>query len=272
MFSEFQQHSNYINIPYRLVRKYRETKAEWDLLCFAICLKLNSSDSGMYLNDPRDIMRLFHCSYRKARRLMLQSISDKDLFHYNPKTKFIVARSFKRGCGFTNSHSGKVFHKDNVIVIDKEADGTISHYKTSSRLRDLLIQKMLRTQSPSDELECQNNPHSESRKPLTQEYIGNVAGCHQTTVSRRTIRMAKNKQIAIKSHAKIPVWDLEHGIVLNDIPDRKPFIVGRFAYIRDVNEYTILDNSIHFRFKHIIYNHRKRKTDNKVAHFPWETH
>lgn len=242
----------------------------WDLLCLAICLKLNRNDSGMYVRDPRDIMRQFHCSYRKAARLMKAAAEDKTLFRYNPKTKFLVARSFEIGCDVVNSRKGEKYRQDNCIAVEKEDDGTISHYKISYKLRDFIIQKMLRTQGPSDELQCQNHPHSENRKPLTQKYIGNVAGCHQTTVSRRLKKMAANKQITILSHPKIPVVDLEHGIVLNVFDGRKPFVSGRFMYIRDVNEYTIIDNSIHCRFKHIIYNHKKRLTDNRCIRFPWE--
>lgn len=270
MYSEHSTYSNYINVSYRLANRYCNDKFAWDLLCLAICLKLNRNDSGMYLRDPRDIMRLFHCSYRKAKRLMDGAISAKYLFRYNPKTKFLVAKSFKRGCKVKNSQSGKRFYQDDCIAIEKSEYGTISHYEISIQLRDSLMQKAIRIQASSDELRCHNNLHSEMQKPLTQEYIGNIAGCHQTTVSRHLNKMAKQKKLSILSHEKIPVVDLEHGIVLNDFENRKPFISGRFMYIRDVNEYTILDNKIHFKFKHIIYNHKRRLTDNRKIRMPYE--
>ena len=271
MFSKFSQHSNYINVPYRLAKRYRKDKTGWDLLCFAICLKLNRTDSGMYLRNPKDLMKVLHCSYRKAVKLFNQASHDNVLFRYNTKTKFIVARSFEIGCGvmWSKGRRQKMFRMDDVIVVTKCEDGTISHNRISSQLRDLLIKKMIRLQKPSDDLQSQQC-YSETRKPLTQKFIGNCAGVCQTTVSRRLRKMSANKEISITSHPKIPVWDLEQGVVVNDIPNRRPFVSGRFAYIRDVNEYTILDDSIHFRFKHLIYNHTKRHTDNRVIKFHWE--
>lgn len=271
MYSEFSQNSIYINLPCRLAKRYRKDRAGWDLLVFAICLKLNRADSGMYLRDPKDIMKTFHCGYNKARRLMIQATSDKRLFHYNPQTKFIVARSFEIGCDtmWSRGKHQRLFRMDDVIVITKRNDGTISHYEISSQLRDLLIKKMVRLHKPSDDLQSQQC-HSETRKPLTQKFIGNCAGICQTTVSRRLRKMSARKEIAITSYPKIPVWDLEHGVVINDIPNRKPFISGRLAYVRDVNDYEILDDSIYCRFKHLIYNHKKRHTDNRVIKFHWE--
>lgn len=272
MYSEHSTHSNYINIPYRLAKRYRNDKAGWDLLCFAICLKLNRNDSGIYLRNPKDIMKMFHCGYKKARRLFFQATSDKGLFRYNPRTKFIVARSFEIGCN-TNPSKGKrtkVYRSDDCLIVKKDEDGRISHNGISSQLRDLLIKKLLRTQKPADELQCQGNHHSATRKPLTQKFIGNCAGICQTTVSRRLRKMSANGEIKITSHPKIPVIDLEHGIVLRDFTNRKFFISGRFGYIRDVNKYEILSDEIHFRFKHIIYNHKKRRTDNRIIRFPHE--
>lgn len=271
MYSEHSTHSNYINVPYRLAKRYREDKEEWDLLVFAICLKLNRNDSGIYLRNPKDLMKILHCSYRKAVRLFKQAPHNKRLFHYNPRTKFIVARSFEIGCN-TNPPKGKrkfAYRMDDVIVVTKKEDGTISHFDISSQLHDLCIDKMLRTQKPSDDLQCQPR-HSETRKPLTQKFIGNCVGLCQTTVSRRLRKMETKGQIKISRHPKIPVIDLEHGIVLNDFSNRKYFISGRFAYIRDVNEYEILDETIHFRFKHLIYNHKKRRIENRIIRFPHE--
>lgn len=272
MYSEHSTHSNYINVPYRLAKRYRKDKAGWDLLVFAICLKLNRNDSGMYLRSPKELMKILHCSYRKAVRLFNQAPHNKSLFRYNPRTKFIVARSFEIGCN-TNPSKGKrefVYRSDDVIVVTKNTDGRISHNDISSQLRDLFIKKMLRTQKPADELQCQGNHHSATRKPLTQKFIGNCVGVCQTTVSRRLRKMSANGEIKITRHPKIPVIDLEHGIVMNDFSNRKYFISGRFAYIRDVNDYEILNDEIHFRFKHLIYNHKKRRRENRIIRFPHE--
>lgn len=271
MYSVFRQKSNYINTPYRLVKRCRNSKPKWDLLVLAICLKLNSADSGIYLRNPKELVNTLHCSYRKAVRLFNQAPCEKTLFHYNPKTKFLVARSFEIGCKTTYSKGRrqKLFRMDDVIVVTKNEDGIISHNQISSQLRDLAIEKMLRLQKPSDDLQRQQR-HSETRKPLTQNFIGNCVGLCQATVSRRLRKMEQRKEISITRHPKIIIWDLRYGVVVNDIPNRKPFISGRFACIRDVNEYEILDTSIPYRFKHIVYNHSRRHTDNRIIQYHWQ--
>lgn len=227
----------------------------------------------MYLRNPKDLMKMLHCSYRKAVRLFGQAPHETRLFHYNPRTKFIVARSFEIGCDVVESRGKNPcsYRKDDVIVVLKRNDGTISHNEISSQLRDLLIEKMIRMQKPSDDLQCQQC-HSETRKPLTQKFIGNCVGVCQTTVSRRLRKLAANNKVKITSHPKILVWDLEHSYVIRDIPHRKPFILGRFAYIRDVNEYEILDSSIYYRFKHLIYNHKNRRKRNVCSINPYDWH
>lgn len=277
MHIQHSEHSLYINVPVRLIKRYRDDKNGWDLLVFAICLKLYSGDSGMYLRSVPQVMKLLHCSYRKAQRLMKQAASDNVLFQYNPKTKFIVAKSFTIGCKRTEAKycnlkfgNGYLFH-DSVIKIDVDSKDCIKHSNISRRLRDFSILRIL-GYSSSDELNCHSEHRSEARKPLTQKYLGNIAGIHQSTVSRHLRKLANddNKVIIITSHDKIPVYDLKHNVVINDIPNRHPFISGRFMYVRDANDYVILDKSIFGRFKHIIYNHPKRTVEHFKLSGPWD--
>lgn len=260
----------HINLPYRLAKKYRSDKPLWDLLCLAVCMKLNSKDSGLVVRRPQDMMNVFHCSYRKARRLMVQAIGCTDLFRYNPKSGFLVARTFKSGCKIFNSQKGNVYYGDDCIIVTIPSDGRISHYQISQWLRDAIIQKALKNEASSDKSTCQNL-YSERRKPLTQEYIGNIAGYHQTTVSRHLRKMGRNGAISIDSHDRIAVYDLEHGEVINEMPGRKPFVCGRMAYVRDVNDYSIIDTTILCKFRHVIYNN-KRRVEPKQSRilWPWE--
>lgn len=224
MFSEYSRYSNYINVPCRLLKRYRNDKRMWDLLVFAVCLKLNNTSSGMYIRTPRDVMRVCHCSYRKAERLIKQSTSCEELFRYNSKTQFLTAKSFKIGCDWFWGKSNKRMYDDSVVIADKESDGSISHHKISLRLRDDMMRKAIMNNRPRMSCYCQPNSRPEAKKPLTQKYLGNIAGCHRSTVSRHLRKQEKVKAISITSFDKIPVYDIEHGEVINDIPNRRPFI------------------------------------------------
>lgn len=132
--------------------------------------------------------------------------------------------------------------------------------------------RQLSAKASSDELQRHQNLCSETKKPLTHKYLANIAGVSRSTATRHLNKLSKgeNRIMDVTTHDKIPVYDIEHGIVINDIPNRKPFISGRFAYVRDANDYAFLDGNHSKHFKHIIYNHKGRRTDNRIVKFHWE--
>lgn len=272
MYSTFHQHSDYINVPIRLVKPIRRDKTDWDMLVLAICLKLKSTSSGMYVHTPYDLMKSFHCSYRKAER-MINKAAHHELFHYNPKTHFLSAKSFKIGADWFEDRRGNKMYHDSVVIIEKEADGTISHYRISRQLRDKLMLRQLSAKSSSDELLRQTNLRPEARKPLTHKYLSNIAGVSRSTVTRHLNKLSKgdDRVLDVTTYDKIPVCDMEHGVLYNFFPHRKPFVCGRVAYIRDANEYSFVDGNHYKQFKHIIYNHKGRRTENRVIKHHWDS-
>lgn len=271
MYSTFHEHSDYINVPVRHVKPIRRDRPDWDMLILAVCLKLNSTSSGMYVRTPNDLVKAFHCSHRKAER-MLKKAAHHRFFRYDPKTHFLSAKSFKIGADwFWDRHGNKMYH-DDVIVVEKEADGTISHYKISRQLRDRLMTRQLSAKSSSDELKRQPNLRPEARKPLTHKYLANIAGVSRSTATRHLGKLCKgdNKVLNVTTYDKIPVGDIEHGVIYACFLHRKPFVCGRFAYIRDANDYSFVDGNHYKQFKHVIYNHKSRRTDNRVIKHQWE--
>ena len=275
MFSEFSEHSNYVNVPYRLVKRYRKSKQSWDLLVFAICLKLNDGSSALRIDSAYRVMKMFHCSYRKAERLIEQAKDCPSLFRYYPKSNYLVAKSFKRGCDWTFSKHKKKLYCDDCIVIEKAADGIISHNEISKRLRYRVMTKAIRAYQNKMSSYCHFSSRQGDKKPLTQEFISNIAGCHRSTVSRHLNKAAKRigndkAEIEIISHPVIPVYDLIDDTVINIVPNmdnRKPFIRGHYACVRETNDYVLVDDKFNYMFKHIIYNHKQRRTNNSFDSF-----
>lgn len=278
MFSEYSKHSNYINVPYRLAKRYRKNKRMWDLLVFAICLKLYSGSSALRVDSAYKVMKMFRCSYRKAERLIEQAKNCPALFSYYPNAQYLVARSFKRGCEWTwNKRQNKKLYRDDCIAIEKKSDGIISHYEISTRLRDMLMYKAIKAYQNKMSSNCHFISRQGTIKPLTQKFISNIAGCCRSTVTRHLNKAAKQtkdkkSEIKITSHPIIPVYDILDGEVINDIPNmdkRKTFIRSHYACVRDANEYELTDEKFNYIFKHIIYNHKGRRTQNKVYQH-WE--
>lgn len=224
-------------------------------------------------------MKLFHCSYRKAERMLKQAAADTRLFRYNPKTKYLVARSFKIGCEwFWNKKGTKKLYSDDCIVIEIPENGIISHNEISKRLRDRLMIKAIKAyQTKTMSSNCHFISRQGNLKPLTQKFISNIAGCCRSTVTRHLNKAAKQTEdkksgLTITSYPIIPVYDMIDGEVINDIPNmdkRKTFVRSHYACVRDANDYELTDEKFNYIFKHIVYNCKKRRTENKILQH-WE--
>lgn len=202
----------------------------------------------------------------------MNQVKRHELFDYNPKTHFLSAKSFKIGAEwFEDKHGNRMYH-DSVMTLEKEPDGTIAHYKLSRQLRDKMMLRQLSAKSSSDELQRQPNHRPEMRKPLTHKYLANIAGVSRSTATRHLNKLSKgdDRILNVTTHDKVAVYDVEHDIVIKEIPNRKTFISGRFAYVRDANDYSFVDGNHSKQFKHVIYNHRGRRTNNRILKYPWE--
>lgn len=260
MFSKHSKFSTYINVPKRLAKAYRRDRYGWDLLVLAICLKLHRGDSGFY-PSVRNIMLTFHVSHAKAKRLLEGAMNDKELFNYNPYTNFLSAKAFKDRDDRRNNYSQYCLVCD--CKIGDKGERIIRHQEISRQLRDNLILCPVNAQMHMDEFHTVNNPRLVGKRALTQKHLGNIAGCHQTTVSRHLRKMEQREEITITAHDPIPVRDIEHDIVFRRIPFRKTFVKFGFEWVRDANEYTINSYSLGKRFKHIYYNNEHRTGENR---------
>lgn len=198
---------------------------------------------------------------------MLNDIQNyPELFNYNAKTKFIVAKCFAINCGHGVTKKGVKFCHDKVIKIEKIAngDGILLHYKIANQLVDKLILMQMRANGNHMTDYC-HQCRVKSHKPLTHEFIANNVKRCRTTVTRHLAKLEKAGVISVTRHEKIEVYDFEHEFSRNKLPKgRKPFISGLFMYYRDVNEYEILSEEIKSSYRHIIYNHEKRWSDNAI--------
>ena len=59
-----------LNIPIDIIKRYKASKAEKELLAFAIGIKCLYSNSVLTDVTPYKVMKLFHVSHDKAKRLI----------------------------------------------------------------------------------------------------------------------------------------------------------------------------------------------------------
>lgn len=82
-----------LNIPIDIIKRYKASKAEKELLAFAIGIKCLYSNSVLTDVTPYKVMKLFHVSHDKAKRLINGALNDSFLF--SVKGGSFLANTFK---------------------------------------------------------------------------------------------------------------------------------------------------------------------------------
>ena len=68
-----------LNIPLKLMKRYRKDKQMWELFIFAVCIKCIKGSSGIY-PDVMSVRRMMKCSHNKAKRMIERAKHCKELF------------------------------------------------------------------------------------------------------------------------------------------------------------------------------------------------
>lgn len=253
-----------------MMKGYCKDNSLWELFVFAVCLKLNSGSSGVHVNDIMTIRKLIACSNSKAKRLIEGAKNCPELFYYNDKKKFLVARSFTRGklrrsvnySGYTRYVAYSAYCYKHVF----EPGKPISHNKLSQLLRDkLLLSPIVSKERKNDFIKVDNHStRSDRATALSVKKLSAFTGQHHTSVSRRLHRLEKNNIIKTQRHEIIKLADYYTGELLTDNSsylDRRPFLRFGCWCIKDANEYhpqNIRSNE----FCNVIFNHVKRQKKN----------
>lgn len=269
-----------LNIPLKLMKRYRKDKQMWELFIFAVCIKCLSGSSGIHA-DVMAVRKMMRCSHNKAIRMIERAKMCKDLFTYNNKTNSLVARSFTRGKLEKNivvsRHAEYTAYSAYCYKLRYDANKGISHFAVSQFLRDrLLLCSIYAKQRKNDFLTVANiSSRIDRSKALSAKRLSRIAGVHHTTVTRHLRKLEAAGQITVKRHDFIKVADFYSDEVLTDdsrLLERKPFLRQGYWVVKDANEYkaTASNDDV---FTNVIFNHAKRHRRNysgselAIAHY-----
>ena len=278
-----------LNIPMKLMKRYRKDRTLWELFVFAVCLKCLDGSSAIRPTVPL-VRKLMGCSYYKAGRMIERAKSCGELFIYRPKSNVLIARSFKTGNleerevrfrrhAYTARYA--FCYKFRYEVSDDRKSRTVSHMEISRTLKDKLLVHAIKARQLKNDLPCkqgeQSSTRSTRRTALHSRRLGAIAGCHHTTATRHLRKMEGNGEIEIISHDFIPVADHRNGIALTSDPEllrRRPFLRRGYLVVKDCNEYLLSKDNADV-FVNVIFNHRghmKRHQSKKELSRGWFHH
>lgn len=259
-----------LNIPIKLLKRFREDKSKWELLAFAVCIKMLRGSSGIH-PDVMEVRRMMQCSHYKAIRMIEGAKKCGRLFYYNAKKNFLVARSFTKGhlerrTHYTESHTYTAYQSYCFKFNFEAANTSVSHIAVSRMLRDKLLTYAIKAKQRKNDflLVAKHSTRSDRAKALSVKKLGRIAGVHRSTVSRRINKLAVKGEVDVTRHDFIKIADYRTNILMTtdySLLRRRSFLHHCCLVVRDANEYRLTSNNTDV-FTNVIFNHVKRRVRN----------
>ena len=250
-----------INLPIDLLNQYKASKPRKELLAFAIAIKCLHVNSVVTEASVKKIMRLFHVSNAKAKRL-LEDAKSSSLFSYSERTNQLRVNTFKDK-SVKVSKTGVKYTSDYCYKLERK----VYSIKDLCRIiTDVLIKNAIHAVQMDKLSQNGTINNSYAKKGLNMRRLARIAGFSLGSTSRTISRMWQSKQIERTSHhANLVISSVNEQTVneWNKKTGSKPFFHNKkdntgWEFIP--TEYTLNDSDI--RFTHVIYSHSKRKTAN----------
>lgn len=253
-----------LNIPIDVIKKYKASKAEKELLAFSIGIKCLYSNSVLTSVTPYKVMKLFHVSHNKAKRLIDEAKNDGFLF--TVKGDMFIANTFK---------SKEIKKSIGRAPFIYTSDYCYKFYKKEYSIRELVLELnriMLlcavnaidRNNFPQRSRKPQNKKRCVLTKDLTLRKLGNISGISKSSAHRLMNDMYSSGILdKTSAHGEMVISSVNSASVeeWRKRTRRKYFIYNHkdgSGWIVIPCSYSIYDRGLTERFKHVIYNHKKR--------------
>lgn len=259
---EIYEEPTTINIPLRLLDDVKNDKLRCQMLALSICIKCKYGDSLMRNASVSGIMELLHCGYSTAKTLF-KAVQSSNLFKYNPYTKTLLARNFKKK--YTNkvkTRYGTAFMMYRVSLDRKD-------YTLRSLIKEfkhLLFENAVNAKERRDEFhrngKNKNTTSFAKDYALTQNYLAKKIGVKSRMEVYRLAKelQSRNTLRVTKTPTKLVVENLNEftpNPTKHYIYDAKSGLMFEFSS----NVYNLNSRKETERFSNVIFNHRNRQTN-----------
>lgn len=252
-----------LNIPIDIIKRYKATKSDKELLAFSIGIKCMFSNSVITAVTPYKVMNLFHVSHSRAKRLIDEAKSDIGLFTVQGDR--ITANTFK---------SKEIKKSIGRTPFAYTSDYCYKLHKKEYSIRELVLElNRIILLCAVNSIDRDNFPQSNGKpkqnrcaltKDLTLRKLGNISGTSKSTAHRLMNDMYSSGTLnKTSAHGEMVIPSVNSASVeeWRKRTGKKHFIYNPkdgSGWIVIPCSYSIKDRNLTERFKHVIYNHKKR--------------
>lgn len=272
----------HLNIPYALLKKCVKDKRLRQLLALSVCLKMRFGHSGC--NPTITLFRsILKCGAAKAERLLNQAKNCSGLFYYNAKKNYLVARNVKND--YIEKQWVNLSRRKRIEAISAycykfefNPQDIPSHQNVANDLFDVRVLGMIadfERENNFIEVVGGNEPKSSScsdrANALSLRKLAAIVGCHFSTIGRHLNKLDAKGVITTNRFKLIPVMYMPTRTWLvsdTEFQKRKFFVIGRYGYVREANEYRLGEN-FDKKLCNVIFNHQQRLRRNFSATESW---
>lgn len=258
---EIYEEPTTINIPLRLLDDVKNDKLRCQMLALSICIKCKYGDSLMRNASVSGIMELLHCGYSTAKTIF-KAVQSSNLFKYNPYTKTLLARNFKK------KYTNKVKTRYGIAFMMYRVSLDRKDYTLRSLIKEfkhLLFENAVNAKERRDEFHRNGKKNTTSFAKdyaLTQNYLAKKIGVKSRMAVYRLAKELQNRNTlrVTKTPTKLVVENLNEftpNPTKHYVYDAKSGLMFEFSS----NVYNINSRKETERFSNVIFNHRKRQTN-----------
>lgn len=256
------------------MKRARRDKSLWEILAFAVCVKMSSKGDSRIPADSGAVRKLMGCSYYKAKRMIDAARRNPEFFYFYENGEYLVARSFTRGRlerhVYTTKKNTFTAYRATCVRFTYDDTEKVSHIAVSRRLRDTLITNAIKaTQTADGSTPIDNSSRPSVSRPLTMRSLSGASGYHRTTVSRHLRKMEETGRIEIRKGETVPVLHLESGEVLTEnlslLSRRMWYDWNNIRFVQEPSSYTLVNPQKSDYAVSIIFNHKGRHRNNASA-------
>lgn len=252
-----------LNIPIEILKRYKVSKADKELLAFSIGIKCAHSNSVL-IPSIHKVMLMFNIGFSRAKSL-IERAKTSELFHYDSSKNILIANTYKDK-SIKVSSSGRKYKSDFCYKISKSKKSLANIVKEIS---NALLLNAINGEERNNLTQRLGKPEKKHRcvqhSPITTQKFANIAGLTRSTAYRMLHYLYEKERVLDKTskHMEmvIPVVNSETVQEWSKRTGKKNFIYNpndRSGWIVIPTSYSIRKRSVTERFKHVIYTHKVR--------------
>lgn len=243
------------NVIVRSLREHVGDGGSWELYAFYVAIKMNYSNSTLYGSDYRSVMRLLHCGYYTACKLLAEARRSRLFkFTFSEKVGQKIVAVVDKSSAKRRSQSGKEYVSDCVCKVDARRY-TLRELVTL--LKDILLIHAIGCSSADLYNGDMGTEAERPCSPIAQGSIARSLGVTRSWVCRRIGHLVRHGYLDKSVQRMVyvrPVRDDDAGLV----GGRSPFfVIGTGLWQGMLCAYR-LSCKVRAMFSHLIWDYAAR--------------